>query len=228
MSRLINRKKSSDVLLIRNYGGPFRDVILGGIGWHMMLLISSAIFMLHLDRKLLCFDLATEEIIWWAKRNFRVSVQLFMPKYRAKKIVTRVKAKAYFYEAHERLKFFINLVPDVIYPLVWHSAQSSAGDNLILIGGFSNALLSLPKTSSIEFCLRTKNTKFFESAYSRVSLSADFLLLGKVDNAERCSFFDRSSEISYDVATKRLGTDKSAFPSPATNAERQNANSEDK
>lgn len=36
MSRLINRKKSSDVLLIRNYrrrlaGGPFRDVILGGI-----------------------------------------------------------------------------------------------------------------------------------------------------------------------------------------------------
>lgn len=44
MSRLINRKKSSDVLLIRNYrrrlaGGPFRDVILGGIGRHMMLLI---------------------------------------------------------------------------------------------------------------------------------------------------------------------------------------------
>lgn len=109
------------------------------------------------------------------------------------------------------------------------SAQSSAGDNLILIGGFFERSSIFAQDKLDRVCLRTKNTKFFESTYSRVSLSADFaVFLRKVDNAERCSFFDKSSEILYDVATKRLGSDKSAFASPAQNVERQNANSEDK
>lgn len=184
MRSLINRKKSSDVLMIPNNNhhklavGPTR-VVIGGNGRHMMML---------LVRSTMCFHFSKNNLE--GKHNILAVNALVYPKiHRLNMIITsNVQSKVLDRDMlSSDIIFYRPIKTQIFYTRVGqHGVQSSTGDNLILIGGFSacSSIFTQDKLDRILFT-NEKHTKLLTIACLYQPI---FFLNYKVDKARKCSF----------------------------------------